>query len=100
MARVGAYGKELGMYLEERLQAIGGVKVLTPKDPEMRAGITTFRTDIPYLDMYRALAGEHKLRCRIVSERGLNAIRVSTHIFNNKNECDRVADAVSKIIHG
>lgn len=99
MARVAAYGRELGTYLHGRLQAIEGVTVLTPADPELRAGMTTFRTaTVPYDEMYRKLASDHKLRCRIVTERGLNAIRVSTHIFNNKQECDRVAGAVAEVL--
>ena len=98
MDRVAAYGKTLGIYLHHGLQEIPGVTVLTPEDPEMRAGITTFKTDIPYLDMYRQLAADYKLRCRIVSERGLDAIRVSTHIFNNKQECNQVIEAVRKIV--
>ncbi len=99
MDRVAAYGKDLGLYLHERLEEINGVAVLTPADPAMRAGMTTFRTEsVPYDEVYRKLAGDHKLRCRIVTERGLNAIRVSTHIFNNKEECDRVIEAVHVIL--
>ena len=99
MAKVADYGRELGVYLHTRLQQIDGVTVLTPADSSMRAGMTTFRTEqVTYDEMYRKLAGDYKLRCRIVTERGLNAIRVSTHVFNNKAACDRVADAVTEIL--
>ncbi len=97
--RIAAYGKKLALHLRKKLAEIDGVTVLTPADASMTAGITTFKTEkMPYLDMYRSLAGEFKLRCRIVSERGINGIRVSTHIFNNLDECDRVVEAVREIL--
>ncbi len=101
MARVAAYGKSLGGYLQSGLREIDGVTVLTPENPAMRAGITTFQTaGVPCREMYRRLVQDYKLRCRIVTERGLDAIRVSTHIFNNKAECDLVRDAVQAIAGG
>ena len=33
------------------------------------------------------------MRCRIVTERGLDAVGVSTHLFNSEAECDRVVEA-------
>ena len=47
----------------------------------------------PYGELFGYFLREHKLRCRVVSERGLNALRVSTHIFNAVAECDRVVEA-------
>ena len=95
MDHVASYGRKLGLYLRRRLREIPGVQILTPEDPDMTAGITTFKLDRwPYLELYRFLGQEFKLRCRIVSERGLDAIRVSTHIFNNEEECNRVVEGV------
>ena len=95
MERVAAYGRDLGVYLHKQLQELDDVEVLTPQDPALRAGITTFQFDrVPYKEVYRRLVTDHKLRCRIVSERGLDAIRVSTHIFNNRDECDQVVEAI------
>ena len=95
MDRVAAYDRELAGYLQRRLREIPVITVLTPEDSSMSAGITTFRSDrVPYRNLYRFLGTEFKLRCRIVSERGLDAVRVSTHIFNTKAECDRVVEGV------
>ena len=61
----------------------------------MRASIATFRharADAHALFGY--LMREHGLRCRPVTEQGIEAIRVSTHIFNSPAECDRVVVAV------
>jgi selenocysteine lyase/cysteine desulfurase len=95
MERIGAYGKELARYLQAQLRTISGVTVLTPVDLDLSASITTFKTDtVRYDDLYRFLLQEYKLRCRVVSERGLDALRVSTHIFNSRADCDSVVEGV------
>ncbi len=94
MARVEARGKYLASYLKDRLREIEGVRILSPDKPEHASAMTTFKTDrVPYKELYTYLLQEHNLRCRVVSERGLDAVRVSTHIFNNIDECDRVVEA-------
>jgi selenocysteine lyase/cysteine desulfurase len=61
----------------------------------MRASIATFRHSRAGAHaMFGYLMKEHGLRCRPVTEQGLEAIRVSTHIFNSPAECDRVVAAV------
>ena len=93
MHRVAQYGQGLARYLQDALRGLPGVTVLTPDDPQLAGSITTFKTDkVPYDALYRYLA-EEDLRCRIVTERGIDAVRVSTHIFNAKEDCDRVIAA-------
>jgi len=98
MERVAARAKELGLYLHRQLEAIDGVEVLTPSDPAMHVGMTTLRTErVPYDVLYSAYSAA-QMRCRIVTEQGLNAVRVSTHIFNNEAECDRVVAATRQAL--
>ena len=99
MERVAAYGQGLAVYLQDQLRPMAGVTVLTPRDPALSAGLTTFKLDaMGYRELYQLLSTEFKLRCRIVTEQGLDAIRVSTHIFNNTSECDRVVEGVQAAI--
>jgi selenocysteine lyase/cysteine desulfurase len=92
--RVEAYGMRLAAYLQEGLRQIPGVTVLTPSNPALAGAITTYRTDrVPYDALFRYLFAEHRLRARVVSEQGIDALRVSTHIFNNIDHCDRVISA-------
>ena len=92
---------ELAKRLRERLEQIDSVTVLTPKDASMRRGITTFRSDrMDFDEINNRMSREYKLRCRRVTEVGLNAVRVSTHIFNSEADCDRVAEAVAAILGG
>ncbi|GIV62435.1 MAG: hypothetical protein KatS3mg044_1301 [Rhodothermaceae bacterium] len=97
MARVAERARTLARYLQDRLRALPGVTILTPASDDLAAAMTTIRVEgVPYRDLYRYLLQEHGLRCRIVSERGLDALRISTHIFNQEDECERVAEAVRR----
>lgn len=101
MKRVRSRGLTLARYLQERLREIDGVTVLTPSDPALAASMTTYKVDqVPYHELFRFLLDEYQLRCRVVSERRLDALRVSTHIFNTREDCDRVVagtiDAISR----
>ena len=88
--KVAARAHQLATYLGDRLRALPGVTVLTPSDPGLRAGITTLKTDrIPYNELNAHYSRAH-MRCRIVAEQHLDAVRVSTHLFNSEEECDRV----------
>ncbi len=93
MERIAARAQHLAQYLQRGLRAIPGVEILTPTDPALAAGITTLRTDRVPRDQLYAAYGEAHLRCRIVNEQGLDAVRVSTHLFNSEAECDRVVAA-------
>lgn len=96
--RIEAYGSDLASYLQEGLTEIPSIKILTPRDPKMRRSITTFSSSkIAFNTMTNRLMGEYRLRCRQVTEQGLNAVRVSTHIFNSNDDCDRVIQAVAEI---
>jgi cysteine desulfurase / selenocysteine lyase len=80
--------------LYEGLRGIPGVTILSPIKPELRSAMITFSHDrVPYLAMHKHLDGLN-LRTRGVSEGGLAALRVSTHIYNSFEEVDRVIAGV------
>lgn len=93
--RIAAYGKSMASHLHEELGKIPGFTVLTPRPAEMRGSMTTIthaRADAGKLFGY--LRGKHGLRCRPVTEQGLQAVRISTHVFNSPAECERVIAGV------
>ncbi|HVU35620.1 MAG TPA: aminotransferase class V-fold PLP-dependent enzyme [Opitutaceae bacterium] len=97
--RIAAHGRALAVQLHETLAKIPDVEVLTPTRPELRASMTTFRSSrIGYSELFGKLWGQHHFRCRPVSEQKLNAVRVSTHLFNSAEECERLAAAVHDLV--
>jgi selenocysteine lyase/cysteine desulfurase len=93
--RIAARGRELSSQLMEALAATEGIEVLTPKNLAMRASIITVRH--PRADagrLFGYLLKEHRLRCRPVTEQNLQAVRISTHIFNSHSDCLRIGSAV------
>jgi len=99
MDRVAEYAGGLATYLYEGLSSIDGVQVLTPADPALRGAMTTYKVDgVPYDELNGRLGRDFKLRCRVVTERGLDALRISTHIFNSRADCDRVVEGTRAVM--
>jgi selenocysteine lyase/cysteine desulfurase len=99
--RLAARVRFLARRVQAGLAGIAGVEVLTPAVSELAAGMVTFRAArVPHDQLFGRLLKEHAMRCRPVTEEGLNALRVSTHIFNLPAECDALVAAVAKIAGG
>ena len=99
--RVAARAQALAQLLQQQLRDLPGVAVLTPASPALSGGITTIRTDgISNARLYAYLLDTHHLRCRIVNEVGLDALRISTHLFNSEEECSRVVEATRAALAG
>jgi cysteine desulfurase/selenocysteine lyase len=83
--------------LMDELRRIGAV-VVSPSDAECRSGIVTFTLDQGALGDRACL--QRLLEARIlISQRytaGIGGLRVSTHFFNNREDVERLVDAVRK----
>ena len=83
-ARVQARIKYLGDYLRDRLRGIPKVKLYTPSDTKLNAGITVYG-----IDGYNGAQLQDEMwkrgRLRPRSSSGI-ALRQSTHIFNSPEE--------------
>jgi len=97
--RIALHSRTLSVHLHEGLAKIPTVEVLTPTRPELRASITTFRTPrISYSDLFDLLLFRHQFRCRPVSEQNLDALRISTHLFNSADEVEGLIAAISNLV--
>jgi selenocysteine lyase/cysteine desulfurase len=93
--RIAARGHQMASFLHDELSRLPGVIMLTPRDASMRGSMTTFQH--PRADAartFRYLLDRRGLRCRPVTEQGLQGVRVSTHLSNLPDECERVVAGV------
>jgi len=88
--------KYLGKYTQDRLLEMDKVELLTPTEERSRCAVNGFRIrGVDYHKFFDTCAAE-KVRIRAVPEDGLNCLRVSTHIYNNKAEVDKLMDLIKK----
>lgn len=93
--RIAAHGQAMAGHLLEELSRIPGITVLTPRPAEMRGSMTTItHARVKAGRLFSYLWDKHGLRCRPVTEQGLQAVRISTHVFNSPAECERVIAGV------
>jgi selenocysteine lyase/cysteine desulfurase len=95
--RIAGRGRFLAARVREGLARIPGVEILTPPaSTGLACSIVTFRSSrLDYNKLFGHLLGRHKVRTRPVSEQGLNALRVSAHLFNTPAECERLVEGVA-----
>ncbi len=97
--RIAARGRQLAERVRAGLARLPGVEILTPVAPALCAAMITFRTArVPPDQLFSRLLAERAIRCRPVTEEKLNALRVSTHVFNSPAECDALIAGVEKIL--
>jgi selenocysteine lyase/cysteine desulfurase len=89
--------KSLGKYTQDRLLELGDkVELLTPTEEKSHCAVNGFRIKgVDYTKFYSVCA-ENKIRIRSVPEDGVNCLRVSTHIYNNKTEIDQLMELIKK----
>lgn len=86
--------KYLGGYLQDRLLAIDKVELLTPTEERSYCGVNSFRIKgTPYKELYKACGVDH-IRIRAVPENGMDCLRISTHIYNSKQDIDALIHVV------
>lgn len=97
--RIAARGRALAERVRAGLARLPGIEILTPAAPGLSAAMITFRTArLPHDQLFNRLMKEHTIRCRPVTEEKLNAVRVSTHVFNTPAQCDALVAAVDSIL--
>ncbi len=80
--------------LEEIPQAVS----LSPMQKQYRTSMITFRLEgRDYRDVAAHL-GETRIRVRSVPEAGLEAIRVSFHLYNSESDVDKILSAIEKML--
>jgi len=109
--RIQARGRQLSTYLRSRLRKIPGIVPLTPEDPQLSGAILTYsleRGDSG--QVVSRMLQEHQIVLKhaqptyaYTTEANLprenyNAIRFSTHLFNDEAEIDRTVDRLGGLL--
>ncbi len=97
MENVWARDAALSTALLHGLQEIPNVEILSPLNQAERSAMITFKMkNIEYLKLQSFLGEKYKLRTRGVGEGGVNALRISWHIYNSYEEVNRVLEGVKE----
>ena len=90
--------RALAQRLKKQLQEIDGVKLYTSTQPELCAAMTTFSVKNYRCEEIQAkLRQKYHLEARPVPDARLNAIRLSTHIYNSLSDVDAAIAAIAEI---
>lgn len=86
---------ELATYVQQQLLNLPAkVEMLTPTEASSRGAVIAFKLkNMDFQEFYKKAAAENII-VRAVPENKVNCIRVSTHIYNNIEEIDRLIDLV------
>jgi selenocysteine lyase/cysteine desulfurase len=88
----------LATRLDAGLRAQPGVRVVSPAAPEVRSAMVSFLVDgVKGAEVVERLWKMGPVRVRLVGENNLDYVRLSTHVYNNPDEVDRVVAMVGEI---
>lgn len=92
--------KYLTGYFRESLKNTGSsnIEIVTPEEAESRAGVTAFRLKNMTMQKFQEAASKENIIIRVVPENNVNVIRISTHIYNQISEIDKLAALIKKNI--
>ncbi|MGT2742777.1 aminotransferase class V-fold PLP-dependent enzyme [Streptococcus plurextorum] len=105
MEKIHAYEQELVNYLLPKLQNITGLTVYGPQSPDQHTGVIAFNIEgLHPHDVATALdyegvavrAGHHCAQPLIHSLGISSAVRASFYVYNTKEDCDKLLDAIQK----
>jgi selenocysteine lyase/cysteine desulfurase len=109
--RIEARCRELSARLRGHLRELPRLQLLTPDDHELSSGIVTYAVDgVSNGEVHKRLWDEHGIEVKVAqgtyaftevqSQLGenYNALRFSTHIYNDESQVDRLADALQRIL--
>jgi cysteine desulfurase/selenocysteine lyase len=91
--------KYLGKYTQDSLLDFGNkIELLTPTEEQSRCAVNGFRIKNVDFEKFYTSCSENHIRIRIVHENNLNSLRVSTHIYNNKEDVDKLMAMIKHVV--
>jgi selenocysteine lyase/cysteine desulfurase len=91
--------KTLAAYLKQGLAKIPGVKINTPLDPYLSAGLTAFSAEgVENSKIVDYVRDKYNLVVRTIGSKEMAAVRVSTPIYISFKEVDMLLEAVNQLV--
>ncbi len=103
--------RQLSNHVRKRAEEISSLKLLTPADRELSSGIVSYSVDGPRNgEIVGQLSKERNIALKPAQgtyadgpnaadmRMNHNAIRISTHIFNDESDVDRAMDALKDVL--
>ena len=83
-------------YFMERFKTIKNYELISPPNLEDVLGMVSFKHKTKKNTDLNEFFGKEKIRLRLVPEHGLDAIRVSFHIYNSEEQIDTLISVLEK----
>lgn len=97
--KVEARCRSLSNHLRRRFSEIPGLKLLTTSEEDHTTGMVVYGLkSAKNGEVYDKLHKEHDIVVKHVPKADYNALRFSTHVYNNEDEIDRTADILAKML--
>lgn len=91
--------KALAAYLKQGLAKIPGVKINTPLDPYLSAGLTAFSAEgVENSKIVDYVRDKYNLVVRTIGSKEMAAVRVSTPIYISFKEVDMLLEGVNQLV--
>ena len=85
-----------GYFQQEVMQLDDKTEMLTPTEQKSRGAVVAFKFKNIAYDKFYSIAADNRIRIRMVPENGINCVRVSSHIYNNKEELNKLIELVKR----
>jgi selenocysteine lyase/cysteine desulfurase len=90
--------RQLATQLKEGLTDIPGVRLQTPMDPRMSAGLTHFAVEnVPMDNVRQGIMDTGRIHIRTSSRGDVEGCRASTHFYNMPHEVDELLRCIRHI---
>ena len=95
--RIWNYNHALAEKFYSGLGEIPGVEIVSPQEQAYRTAMISFRMKDFDCSRINAQMAKDKIRVRMVTEGGVNCIRVSFHICNHQGEVDKILQSIRRL---
>lgn len=89
--------RELNSYLYDGIKDLGKFEILTPEEKASRVSMVSFKSPGKSYHEIGKILSDNRFRVRLVPESKLDAVRISTHIYNSFEEIDRLLKVLESV---